>query len=580
MGAVGDFIGDAAPFLDPIGITPLNRLGGGGGGGDGGGTQVIAPGPSVQELRLIEELIRQGQAAGAREAGIFDQVNIDARGVRRNIPQLENELADIGGSLRATGGQLTQEGLDRRNQEEFLLRQQTGIAPQIGLLGGDARRVGQNARTQLGGIAGAFENQGGLGQQSAIAADLTGGRRSAQQELLGRRAGQSLDTTSNIGDLRQLSGQSGRLGAAEGITTAGDVREQGRNIARQGLGVEQDLAGTRRDTLGQLNAALQGEVSPAVQALFTDAGGALERDVLEAQFLNAENALRENAPSAGGGLNRNLALLQTNRALGIAGQEARRTDQQRALARDLFGSAINQGLTAPQQIAALRGQAGSTFGQAGNLQLGAESTRQGAVGLGGSLQGQIGQQLLGSESARQGGIGLGAGIFGNVEGQRQAALGQAANIFGNVESQRQSSLAGALGALDSAFGRDLQGIQNQQAALAQQQALGQSLGAQFGAGGDQLRLSAPNVLGQAAGIFQGAAAAPGLPANVLQGISVSPASSFLGPALGSATQSSTAAANVALQQNIANQQARTAQNAGLFNLLGTGAGIGALALFT
>lgn len=581
-----------AGILDPVG----GLLSGGGGNGGGGG--------SAQEAQLIAELTRQGRLSGNREQQLFDLISADASRARDNVPNLQGNLAGIAGRIQSEGLDLRAEGNLRNQRELGLLLPQQGVANQIGALGSQTRATGQQASGALSGLAGDFQdqsgiaaqqdiarqlqNQGGLQAQQGVAQQLTGGLDPSEQlNLAAQASGGGRNTTANVGVLNRLSGDARAIGSAQSLFNTQGIEQAGRNVDQLGAAVGGELSGIRDSSLGSISEALQGRVSPEIQQLFTDAGGTREREILELQFQNAEDRIRQGASSSGGSLDRNLAALNVERALGISGQEERRTDQQRGLARELFGIGLNQGLTSPQQQAALRGQAADIFGQGLGINLGAESARQGAVGLSGQLQSQIGQQLLGSEAARQSGIGLGAGILSSVEGQRQAALGQAGGILGNVEAQRQnafgqagnllsgaeaqrqSGLGGALGALDTAFGRDLQGIASQQASLAQQQQLSQALAGQLGAGGDALRSQFSPLLGQAAGLFQGSATAPGIPSNILQGISNSPASSFLAPA-----------AQTAASSNAAAQQAAAQNNAGLFSLLGTGAGIGALALFT
>jgi hypothetical protein len=151
-------------------------------------------------------------------------------------------------------------------------------------------------------------------------------------------------------------------------------------------------------------------------------------------------------------------------------------------------------------------------------------------------------------------------------GQQAGLYGQASSMFGQAEQGRQGALSGALSAMDTAAQRDLQAQMQQQAALVQQQQLAQSLAGQYGANADQLQMALPGILGQIASLAQGQAVAPAIPAQILQGVNLTPGSSYLGQAM----QGNQGLIGSSMDAQIANQQAAS-QGAG-----GTGALIGQL----
>jgi hypothetical protein len=261
----------------------------------------------------------------------------------------------------------------------------------------------------------------------------------------------------------------------------------GEHLNKMGENIGNQLLPLRGQTLSTLNDVSQGRISPAIQELFTSAGGTRERDILELQMNNARNRLMETSGAQGGLLERNLAALETQRALGLAEQESRRTDQQRQLAANLFGTAMEQGITAPQQEAGLRGQAASVYDLAGKQQMG-------------SL-GQLGSNYT-----------------------------AAAGLLQSAEQQRQTGLTGALGALDTAASRDLAARQFYQQSFVQSQQLAQQLAAQYGAGADQINLAFPEMAKQALGMGYLGLTAPFLPAQSLGQIPIGNPMNYLSPA--------------------------------------------------
>lgn len=201
------------------------------------------------------------------------------------------------------------------------------------------------------------------------------------------------------------------------------------------------LRGQALDTLSQ---ASQGQISPQIQQLFTDAGGARERDLLELQTQQARNQLMSRSGSSGGAMDRNLAAIEAQRVYGLGEQEARRTNAQRQLGAQMFGQATEQGLTAPQQQAQLAGQASGIFGsveqqrQAGLTgALGAVETAASRELAGRTFQQQA--QVQAQQLAQQYGAQLGQG----ADALRLAApeqLGQASALY------QQQLMAPSLGA--------------------------------------------------------------------------------------------------------------------------------------
>ena len=256
----------------------------------------------------------------------------------------------------------------------------------------------------------------------------------------------------------------------------------------------QELAGIRGATLGTLSEVAQGRLPTAIENLFTGAGSNVERDILERQFQRARARTIEGVGGRGGALERNLAALEGQRALGVAGIAGRQAQARQNLASQLFGVATQAGLGAPEQEARLRGQAAGIFGTG-------EAQRQ--AGLRGSLQaldtafgrdlasrqqaieGLSRSQVLGQQLAQQ--FGRGADQFllarpGALSqlAQLQQQLGVAPGLPTSLLQGTQTP--GGTGLLGSA-GQSLASQQQleQQRAAAQQQQTGQLAGAALGA---------------------------------------------------------------------------------------------------
>ena len=275
----------------------------------------------------------------------------------------------------------------------------------------------------------------------------------------------------------------------EGTGGIAGIQQQGQQVGGLAGQVGQELGGIRGNTLDTLSDVSQGRISPAIQELFTDAGGARERDILELQFQNARRRIIEGAGAQGGDLNRNLARLEGTRALGLAEQESRRTNQQRQLAQQLFGVATQTGLGAPGAEAALRGQAGGLFAQSEAQR---QSGLQGSLGaldaaLGRDLQGQAAtqsglaqSQALSQALAQQFGqnadqfLFAQPGLFGQQAGFEQGAAtspGLATSLLQGLPVNNPASFLGPTGQILSQ-----QQIAAQQAQTAANTGFGQLLG--------------------------------------------------------------------------------------------------------
>lgn len=267
------------------------------------------------------------------------------------------------------------------------------------------------------------------------------------------------------------------------------IQQQGQDLGGLANTVQTELGTLRGNALGTLNQVSQGQVPEAVQGLFTDAGGARERDILELQFQNARNQAFQQAGAQGGGLDRNLALLSQGRALGIAGQEERRTDAQRQLAQNLFGVATQAGLGAPGEVAGLRGQSASVLSGAEGQR---QSSLQGSLSaldtaLGRELQGQQ-ASIAGLSQSQQlaqqlaGQIGQNAdqflfaqpGLFGQEAGLLQNIAGAPGLPTSLLQGLPINNPAGLLGPAQQTLSQ--QQIAAQQAQAAENAGFGQLLG--------------------------------------------------------------------------------------------------------
>lgn len=425
------------------------------GGGGGGGSRDLED----VERSLIQQQTLEARNSGGREGILFERLGNLSLGANSLVPGAQESASRFATNIEGQAGQLQDEGIRRRQLEEQILGGAQGAALNVGNLGQQFRGTSTQGAQNIAGLGGQFT--GGFGTAQAQGQD---------QILL-------------------EAFRSGRLGNQ----------------------TAQELDPIRQQTLGLTGQALQGNIAPEIQQLFANASSG-ERDILEQQFNVARNRVAEGAAGRGGNLNSNLASLEGQRALALGRLENQNTNAQRQLAGQLFGTGIDQGFSANQQVAGFGNQAGQLFGLAG-------------------------------------GQGLAA------EGQRQSALGQ------------------QLSSLDTALGRDLQGIAGQQQSEIQRQQLLQSLASQLGGGADQLRLSSPGLLGQSFGLQQGAIQLPSIPASISSGAQITPASAFLGPAQQSVSQSLAAS-----------QQAEAQKAAGQAQLLGSSissaASLASLAILT
>ena len=461
--------------------------------GKGGGDSVKIPDDLVRaQTQLIDAQSHLGLQSGARENLQFQNAMQDALAVGRGEQALTDRLLQTRNALGGLTGSFLTEGEGRRRLEESLLAPHTRTAGQVATLGGDLGLSGQQSADAMRFLSPLFRSSPFMGEQNRLAGVAL------NRDLLNQQLGAG---ASLMGQAQGVSGLAEQTGA--------------------------DLFGLRGQTLDTLGQVARGEMPTAISDLFRPSAAA-ERDILERQFQNARGNLISRSGMAGGNLDRNLAALETNRALGIAQQEQARGDQERALAANLLGTATQQGITAPAQQAALLGQAGQLFGMGG-------------------------QQFLGAEQARQSGLGLGA------------------NILSGIESQRQAGLSGALGALDLAANRDFQSLLGQQQALAQSQQMAQSLAGQFGQGGDQFRLAGADLLGRQPALAQQIALAPALSSQVLSGAPITPSSALLA----GAAQGNQGLMDQFVNAQMANNQSRQQANAGVGSLVGT---LGAAAL--
>lgn len=542
-------------------------------GGGGGGQR----GLEQEEKNLINLQTQLGAESGAREATIFNELFQASQDLRGEIPGLQSQIGALEQDLFGARQDFLDIGQSRAGAEDALLRNALGLPSQVAGLGNEFAAIRQpqlNSANLIppGAPPGSFSFRRGpvdpnTGQQiagqpgvfDASFQDLSGGNQFALQGTPGIRglAG-NLTNPALISDQVQLAQQAqtefnpalqGALGnlSFQGVGASGDAVAPVSSIGGLGNAAaavarrnEQELFPLRGQTVQNLTQIAQGQTPQAVQNLANVPGQALQRDILEAQFQNARNRLIEQG-QAGGGLNANLAGLEAQRALGVAGIQAQQAAAEQQLNRDLFGAATQAGLGANQDQANLLRQGADIFG----------------------LQGQQG---IGSEQVRQSAIGLGGNLIGDIQQQRLASQALSGNLLNQAEQQRQSGLTGAIGALDAAVGRDLASIIGEQQALASGQQLQQALAGQLGRNADQFLLSEPNLIGQQAGLAQSNLAASTLPATLLQGVNITPASSFLGPAQQSVSSSlNAAAANRA--------QSQGALTEGLFGLGGAGLGL-------
>jgi hypothetical protein len=323
----------------------------------------------------------------------------------------------------------------------------------------EAQRNAQYGAFEQAG-ANIYSNTPWYQQQVGNAANTITGMAQNNIGLADQRQGRELNTLAPFQNTAQNVANTGnaalgpqvdyamqQLGYAPQYTSQGYINPQaqaGQQTLNASQAVGNQLDPLRGQALSTLSAASQGQISPQIQQLFTDAGGTRERDLLELQTQQARNKIMSTSGSAGGAMDRNLAALEAQRVYGLGQQEASRTNAQRQLASQMFGQATEQGLTAPAQQAALATQAGGLFGSAEQQRQAGLTGALGAVETAASreLAGRSFQQqalVQGQQLAQQ----LGAQYGQGADALRLAApeqLGQASALY------NQQLMAPSLGA--------------------------------------------------------------------------------------------------------------------------------------
>lgn len=444
---------------------------------------------------LIQQQIELGRGAAEREEELFRLRLADAQRIREQIPGFQGSFDATVRQAQLAQQQLGGEATRRRQAEEAVLgglstEGTRALAPQFqsifGTQGGGRIPPGFNVGGPLSpGADGAF-TRGPQGSQ-----DIPGFAGATTQPVQGRVISRPVGqgpafAPSAQGVTQELQGQIGappaqgieqRIQAARNVTPGvRGIEQQGQAVAGLGGQAGGELAGIRQSTLGTLGEVAQGRLPASIENLFQGAGSNVERDILERQFQNARARTIEGVGGRGGALDRNLAALEGQRALGVAGIAGRQAQVRQNLASQLFGVATQAGLGAPLEEAQLRGQAANIFGTG-------EAQRQ--AGLAGSLQSL--DTALGRDLQRGQQLGRGAEQFllARPGALTQLAALQQANLTAPglptalLQGTNVPTGAGFLGQAGQSIASQQQ-LAAQQAA-AQQQQTGQIAGAALGA---------------------------------------------------------------------------------------------------
>lgn len=481
------------------------------GGGKGGGR-----GLEDVETRAIEANLRQGEVEAARQAALFDVRGQLANASQLRQPILDSQFQRERGALQGTRDIARSEALGRlgERQEGLQLARQSlegveSLAPQV-------QQVQDVARLQSAPFPGAF--------LEAAQGDITTSR------LLGQQANALAGQANTLagatrGEFNQRAGFQDAL--SNQITAGGQTTQQLGNLQVQ------SAAPIRGVALQNQAQALTGQTPTAVSGIFGDdtASAARERDVLELQAQAARNRLTESGLQ-GGALAANLGALETQRALGIAGQQSAREQARRNASLGFAQRGLETGDTAFTSAAPLFQSGSGQLSAAGGLLGNVEGQRLAATGQAGQL----------------------TGLAGDLTGQAGALSGQAFN-------QNQSSLQNSLSAIDQNFTRDLQGLEAQQRMNAQNAALAQNFAQQFGQGAEELLLADTDLGNQQLNRDTQQILLPQLGTEVLTGAPTINPSQFFSAA-------GNQASSVFNQQREAEQQNQRNLASGLFSLPG------------
>lgn len=484
--------------------------------GGGGSGRKLTP----QELSLIESQRDAFDEGRFRSSDIHNAQMAAFRQTRDATPDFLRELSGAESALGALARTSSLEGIRRQNDLRSILSGQgidinrlreVGVDPNIeGALGFASALARNNAssRPDISANQGLLDlssslsggGAGGSTFRDIISQALSGAESNPLDAFSGRLMDLSQLTPANesIQGLQELAGRAGQIGmtpgAAETVLTPGAIE--------------------------LLSQALTGETPAAIARLFQSDNTAA-RTSLENQFDAARQRLIDRG-IRGGALERALAGLEGQRALGISSQEADLENQARNATLALLGEGTTFGLTQPfqrEQLALQGIQAGGQLeGLAGNLGLSQGQLQGNLANLAGNLGAQ-GEQLRQSFLD----IGLGAGQALSNEGLNIANLrGQL--ISDNIRNQLAAGaqhtanigLAGQLGAQRIA---SQLGITGQEADILNAVMAARSgLAAQLGAGGDALRFTtSPALRTQGIQLGQLGVTSPGLALDMLTG---------------------------------------------------------------
>lgn len=285
-------------------------------------------------------------------------------------------------------------------------------------------------------------------------AQQAGLRTSEAQPLLRDVFGQAMDRTSATPLADQIAFLSG--------------------VGREAGAAEQALT---PQAIQLLQTAQGGTVPNAISQLF--APDTVGRSNLENQFQVARQRLVESGVR-GGALNRALAGLEGQRALGIASNAQEQENAARAATLGLLQQATTFGLTQPFEREQLAMAATQAAGGLGAQQAGLQ---QQALDLGRMTAGAIGEEALQRGALRGQLLGIGQSATEGMANERLQLQGLRNQLFGLSAQTAEAAFQGRLGAR----GLQQQALQNAQAnALAARELRGQQIGLAGSLGAQQV----------------------------------------------------------------------------------------------
>ena len=496
--------------------------GGGGKGGSKGGRSLTS-----QERELIQAQINAFRQQQSQGRYVFDRARGAYIDVSRDIPGVRDAALAAADTSNFLARDAQNEGIRRIQLLRSTLSQQPGDIESLrgAMLRPDIGRAQDQATNMAMTHAGAPVWNPGINNQLLALGNSIGSP--TQQAQFANMLMHARGNPAGANIFNAINAQAQQGAGRNPINGLQDIRSLGSQAARIGARPGAAEAVLTPGAIELLSAAQRGETPGAIQRLF-QSDNTSERTALENQFDAARQRLVDRG-IRGGALERSLAGLEGQRALGISQQEARLEGQARDATLGLLGQGTTYGLTQPFQREQLNLQGiqagGQLYGLAGNLEGQQEQLRQGYLGIGLGAGQALSNEALQLQNLRQQALTAGGALAGDVYRNQLAGTdlrGQFLNqnirnqLAANQAQTANIGLAGQLGAQQIA---SRLGISQQNAAILNDIMNQRSnLAGQLGAGGDMLRYqTGAGLLSEGVKLNTLGATAPGLALDLLTG---------------------------------------------------------------